>query len=106
MNGKLIAILSYIPVLGWFIAFVVYMTNNEKSSLAGFHIRQALGLQMTFWGGSSILGYFGLSLLLSLFALVCLAFWVLALLGALKEEEKPVVFIGAYFQEWFGNIIR
>ena len=106
MNGKLIAIISYIPVLGWLVAFVAYMTNDQKSSLAGFHVRQALGIQMLFWGGSSILGFFGLSLFLSIFSLICLAFWILGLLGALKDEEKPVIFIGEYFQEWFGNLIR
>lgn len=106
MTGKNIALLSYIPLIGWIIAFVLYLENNTKDSLARFHLRQTLGLQILFLGGSMILAFFRIYFLLFPFELICLALWILGLLSALKLEEKPVFYIGHYFQEWFKNFIR
>jgi len=106
MNGKLIALLSYIPFLGWIIAFVLYLENQTKDSIARFHLRQALGLQIMFIGGSMILGFFRVYFLFFPYELICLALWVQGLLYASKGEEKPVFYIGHYFQDWFKNFIR
>lgn len=106
MNGKLIALISYLPFLGWIVAFVLYLENQTKDSIARFHLRQSLGLQILFLGGSMILGFFRVYFLLFPFELICLALWVLGLLSALKEEEKPVFYVGPYFQDWFKNFIK
>ncbi|WP_018344199.1 hypothetical protein [Cytophaga aurantiaca] len=106
MNGKNIALLSYIPLLGWIIAFVLYLDNNTKDSIARFHLRQTLGLQVLFIGGSIILGFFRINILFLAFEVSCFVLWIIGLLSALKEEEKPVFYVGPYFQEWFKNFIR
>lgn len=106
MNGKLIALISYIPLVGWIAAFVLYLENRTKDSIARFHLRQSLGLQIMFIGGSIILGFFRIYFLLLPFELICFALWILGLLSALKEQEKPVYYVGAYFQDWFKNFIQ
>lgn len=106
MNGKNIALLSYIPFLGWIIAFVLYFESKTKDSIARFHLRQTLGLQILFLGGSMILGFFRVYFLLFPFEIICFALWIVGLLNALKDEQKPVFYIGHYFQEWFKNFIR
>jgi uncharacterized membrane protein len=106
MNGKTIALISYIPFIGWLIAFILYLENNTKDSLARFHLRQTLGIQIMSIGGSIILGFFRMYFLLGPFDLICFALWILGLLSALKEKEKPVFYVGPYFQEWFKNFIR
>jgi hypothetical protein len=106
MNGKNIALLSYIPILGWIIAFILYLENNTKDSIARFHLRQTLGLLITYIGGSMILAFFKIGLLFFPFQLACAVLWILGLLSALKDEEKPVALLGVYYQEWFKNFIR
>jgi uncharacterized membrane protein len=106
MNGKNIALLSYVPLLGWIIALVLYLENNTKDSIARFHLRQTLGLLILFIGGTMILGFFGIAFLIYPFELICFVLWILGLLSALKNEEKPVLFVGHYFQDWFKNFIR
>ncbi len=106
MNGKNIALISYIPFIGWLIAFILYLENNTKDSLARFHLRQTLGIQIISIGGSIILGFFRVYILLGPFDLACFALWILGLLSALKGQEKPVFYVGPYFQEWFKNFIR
>ena len=44
MSKKTISIISYITIIGWIIAFLVYNNETEKSSLAKFHLKQSLGL--------------------------------------------------------------
>ena len=45
-KGKSAAITSYILIIGVFIA--MSMNGEEKNTFASFHIRQALGLSITF----------------------------------------------------------
>ncbi|HSY62446.1 MAG TPA: hypothetical protein VK796_11240 [Cytophaga sp.] len=106
MNGKNIALISYIPVIGWIIAFILYLENNAKSSIARFHLRQTLGLLITYIAGTMILAFFKIGLLFLPFELASAVFWILGLLNALKGEEKPVPLVGHYFQEWFKNFIH
>ena len=58
MNGKNIALISYIPLVGWIIAFVLYLENNSTDSIARFHLRQTLGLLISYIGGTMILAFF------------------------------------------------
>ncbi len=41
-NGKTVAIISYLTLIGWIVALI--MNNNNKSELGSFHIRQMLGV--------------------------------------------------------------
>jgi len=106
MNGKNIALISYIPLVGWIIAFVLYLDNNTKDSIARFHLRQTLGLLISYVGGMMILAFFKIGFLFVPFEIASAVLWILGLLHALKAEEKPVPLIGHYFQEWFKNFIR
>lgn len=110
MDGKSIAIISYITIIGWIVAYVMHGSN--KSQLGAFHIRQSLFLmicgfttaiaQMLFvfipflgWI-ISILLYF---VLLGLFVL-----WIIGLIAAINGEEKPVPLLGAKAQELLKGI--
>jgi uncharacterized membrane protein len=106
MNGKNIALISYIPIIGWIIAFILYLENHTKDSIARFHLRQTLGLLITYIAGTTILAFFKIGFLFFPFEIASAVLWILGLLSALKEEEKPVPLVGVYFQEWFKNFIR
>ena len=55
-NGKTVAVISYFYLIGVLIA---YLTNSDKkSAFAYFHIRQSLGLWLSFMALGYPIGYF------------------------------------------------
>ncbi|MEL4454506.1 hypothetical protein [Lutimonas vermicola] len=101
-EGKTIAIISYITVIGTLIAFI--MNQNKQNYFASFHIRQAigifvLGLLVNFLQRYTDFGWLDMLLGIGVFIL-----WIIGLIGAIQGEEKRVPLLGDQFQEWFRNI--
>lgn len=103
-EGKGIATISYITIFGTIIAY--FMNNDKKNSFASFHIRQALGLWLTFF----ILGYV-VSAFNSWF--ITFGFWmffgvlfIYGFVNAIAGREQTVPILGDLFQKWFANIGR
>ncbi len=91
MNKKVTGIVAYLTVIGLIIAFVAGDREGAK-----FHLNQALVLWIVGIIGS-ILGIIPLigtiiSVVVSIFCFVC---WILGLIHAIQEEEKPLPLIGA-----------
>ena len=55
-QGKQTAIVSYLTIIGTIIA--IFMNNETKNPFASFHIRQALGIFLTFFLLGYPVGYF------------------------------------------------
>jgi uncharacterized membrane protein len=101
-TGKTAAIVAYLTIIGTIIAY--FMNNDTKNTFAAFHIRQALGIHITFY----LLGAF-----VSIFDswMITYAFWIfiIVLLGyglvtAIQGEQKEVPVMGAQFQKWFSTV--
>ena len=88
---RFVAIVSYITLVGWFIAIVMH--GKHKSPLASFHLRQSLGLIIT--GALLIL----IPLIGWLTALVLGVFWCIALFHACKGEMYLVPWLGKLYQD-------
>lgn len=91
IDGRTIAIIAYLTLIGWIIALVLHLGN--KTSLGAFHLRQMLGLMLTALVLSVIPG---VGLILSLALLV---FWVLGLASAIQGEQRPIPLIGDFYQQ-------
>lgn len=105
-NSKTIAILSYITLIGWIIALIMEGNENPKTSLAGFHLRQSLGIMLTGIVGEivlTMLPFIGW-ILLPLFGIGIFILWILGLISAINGEEKPVVLLGDFYQKTFSGI--
>lgn len=101
-EGKTIAITSYILGIGVFIA--MSMNAENKNSFASFHIRQGLGLTITFISlGLIISNFHNLMILTSMWIFVSVL-WSYGIFSAIKGETKPVPLLGTYFQKWLKNI--
>lgn len=88
---RVIAVVSYITVIGWFVAIV--MNGSHKSSIASFHLRQSLGLIITF----ALLSFIPLiGWLASIFVFI---YWPIALFHAVKGDLYCVPVLGKYYQE-------
>ena len=95
-NAKTVAIISYITIIGWVIALVMH--NNDKTELGAFHLRQAIGLFLT---GLvlSFIPVLGWIVSLGVFIL-----WILAIIGAINGEMKPVPLVGEFYQKTFQGL--
>ena len=101
-DGKAMAIISYITLVGTIIAIIV--NSSGKKPFTSFHIRQAFGLLLTQIVGSLVLGTFGIHFLGWALNIFILVLWIIGLLAAIQGETKVVPFLGDRFQDWFKGI--
>lgn len=92
-DGKNVAIIAHITILGWLIA--VFMNSSNKTELGSFYIRQYLGIMLlglvcTFVPVVNLVAW-----------IVPLIMWVMSLIGSLSGQKKPVFLLGNQFQDWF-----
>ncbi len=102
-EGKTTAIIAYITLIGLIIAFV--MNSEKKNKFAQYHIRQSLGLALS----GLVLGAIGLIPILGwiiniLGFFVMVYMWVMGLMNAINEKQKPVPILGKKYEEWFKNV--
>ena len=102
-KGKTAAITSYILIIGVFIAMSMN-SGEEKNPFASFHIRQALGLSLTFISLGLIISNFD-SPMISISMWISLSvLWTYGIFSAINGDTKPIPLLGNYFQKWLGNI--
>ena len=95
-DGKNVAIISHLTLIGWIIALV--MNNNPKSEFASFYIRQMLGLMIC----SLILSF--IPVVGWILSIILFVLWIISLIGALNGEMKLTPGIGHLFQDWFKSL--
>ena len=105
MNRKTISIISYITIIGWIIAFVMYC-SGYGSLLAQYHLKQSFGLGIL----SIFLNVFFITIfpIISSHLLVftflnigILAFLILGIINAVNQKKLPVPLIGSMFVDRF-----
>lgn len=110
VNGKTVAVISYLTFIGWIIAFILH--NNNRTSLGAFHLRQSgflfiVGAVISFLSrlfvhGGLLGGLFG-----TIFGLLGIALFILLIIGLIRAangEEKPLPFIGDMAQQLFAGL--
>lgn len=102
-KGKTAAIISYILLIGPLIAMSIN-SGEDKTEFASFHVRQGLGLTITFVALGLLLSNFNIPM-------ATMSMWiavsVLAMYGmftAVKGETKSIPLVGNLFQKIFKNI--
>jgi len=107
-NGKTTAIVSYLTLIGWLIAYFA-MQQPNKTSLGSYHLRQTLLLyicaivfQIIVYSITAAMPVIGL--LFSIASLGFIVLWIMGLIAAINGEEKPMPLIGEKAQELFKNI--
>lgn len=102
-EGKTIAIISYLTVIGLVIAFV--MNNEKKNPFAHYHIRQALGLTLT----GVVISFLNIIPVLGLIInvvgfFVLLYMLIMGVLNAMNERKQPLPILGKQYDEWLKSI--
>jgi len=101
-QGKKLAIISYITILGSLVA--MSMNSENKNQFASFHIRQSLGLNLSFF----LLGYliamfdnFGVTFGFWTFFFIL---WIFGFSGALQGKLQLIPILGTFFQKIFKSL--
>jgi uncharacterized membrane protein len=117
-NGKTAAIVSYITIIGWLIAYFG-MHKDKKTELGSYQLRQTLLFHIAAivisWALAWLFGIIfltssfgsGLLLISTLNWIVRVGFfimWLIGFLGAVNGEKKPIPLIGDKAQAMFSSI--
>lgn len=108
MNNKTLAILSYITIVGWLIAFIKNNEQNPKDELVTYHLKQGLGffiLAVAVNIACTILVMIVPFLFfLNYVGLLLLVLWVFAIINAVNMQKKPIPVVGPMFENQFAFI--
>ena len=103
-KGRNNAIISYITIIGVIIAFYWNNEPDKKSAFASFHIRQSLGLWLTFWALGYIIGSFDSWLVTSGFYLFFAVLFIYGFSNAIGRKALSVPLLGDFYQKIFANL--
>lgn len=96
MSDKVKAIIAHVTIIGFIVSLVMYFMG-EKTPLTRFYLRQVLGIFLI----NLVLGLIVNPMFSLILALVTLGLLIFSVMGAAKEEERLIPYIGPYFQQWF-----
>ena len=101
-DGKTAAVISYILIFGFPIAFS--MNSETKNPYASFHIRQGLGLTLTFILIGLTISHFENIMIAApmwIFITVLMSFGIY---NAFTGSTRPIPLVGELYQKWLKNI--
>ena len=102
-KSKNTAIVAYLTLIGSIIA--IFMNQEEnKSDFASFHIRQALGLFISFFLLGYFVGYANSWTATSAFYLFYFILWIYGFTGALQGQKRRLPLVGNFFQSLFKSL--
>lgn len=100
--GKTAAIVAYLSIIGTIIAY--FMNDDSKNPFASFHIRQALGIHITFYLIGALVSIFDSWMITWSFWIFIIVLWGYGFINALQGEAKAAPILGDKFQKWFSTI--
>ncbi len=102
-DGKNIAIIAYLTIIGLIIAFV--LNNEKRNDFATYHIRQSLGIFLTLFvsGVISYIPFIGW-IISAVTALLMIILWIIGIINAANGNKKPVPLLGEYYNNLFAGI--
>lgn len=103
-KGRQNAIISYITIFGTIIAYYLNNEDHKKSAFASFHIRQSLGLWLTFFALGYMIGIFDSWLITSSFYLFFAVLFIYGFTNAIGRKSQPVPLVGDLYQRIFSNL--
>ena len=101
-SGKNTAIISYILIVGVLIAMSI--NSDKKNKFASFHIRQSLGLSLTFVCLGLLISNFENPMVTISMWFFISVLWSFGFLGAIQGRTHPVPLLGNLFQKLFKSL--
>ena len=106
MKDKTIAMVAYITLIGWVIAYIQYKNSETRSSLVRYHLEQALGLVIASFALGVIVSVVShivpaIGTILSIAGLLPLILLIFGIITASNEAQRPIPGIGKIFENKF-----
>jgi len=106
MSNKTLAIVSYITIIGWLIAYFSYKGQPERNALVHYHLEQSLGLfivSVVLYVAATILISVipALAILATIIGVLQLILLIMGIINAANEAFKPVPVVGRFFEKKF-----
>ncbi len=101
-EGKNIALISHITIIGTIIAII--LNNDKKNSFATFHIRQTLGIFLLFFALGYPVGLFDDWMISSSLYIFIFILWAYSFVSALQGQMNLIPLLGSFFQKFFKNL--
>ncbi|MDN3665421.1 hypothetical protein ACFFU1_15715 [Algibacter miyuki] len=103
-KGRKNAIISYLTLIGVIVAYYMNNEPDKKSAFASFHIRQSLGLWLTFFALGRMAGSFDSWLISSSFYLCFAVLFIYGFSNAIGRKAQTVPLVGPLYQKFFKNL--
>ncbi|TVZ23088.1 putative membrane protein [Dokdonia sp. Hel_I_63] len=100
-EGKTAAVLSYITFVGLIIAY--FMNSESKNEFAAFHLRQSLGLTLSYFLVMMPLSYLDIPMASIGFLVLFFVLWLFGIISAFQAKRQLVPLVGAFYQNVFGG---
>lgn len=82
------------------------MNNDKKQPFASYHIRQAIGLNVTGLALGVINVIPVLGWIVSIIGLFVLLYMnIMGIVNALNKKEAPLPILGKQYEEWFKSVL-
>ena len=105
MDKKTTALVSYITLIGWLIAF--FTGKDDADDFVKFHFRQSLGLHITSFVFGIVLGIIvSIVPALNFLGLISLVFLVLMILGAMNANKGEKIPLPNYWTIFLRKITK
>ena len=102
-SAKNTAIIAYLTIIGSIRAIFMNQEDN-KNEFASFHIRQALGLFLSFFLLGYFVGYADSWTATYAFYIFYFILWIYGFSGVLQNQKRELPIVGKYFQNLFKNL--
>ncbi|MCA0133504.1 hypothetical protein [Winogradskyella alexanderae] len=101
-NGKTLAVVAYITIIGVLIAF--FMNQEKQNKLTAFHVRQSLGLWLLYFILGYVISGFDSWMLTYSFWIFFAVLFVYGILGAVSGKLNSIPILGDVFQKIFKSL--
>lgn len=101
-EGKTLATIAYLTIIGAIIALI--MNNDKKNPFTAFHVRQGLGLCLTYMILGYFIGSFDSLMISSAFWIGFGILFIFGLIGAISGKTNVVPLLGPFYQKIFSNL--
>ena len=101
-EGKSLAIVSYIWIFGVIIAY--FLNNDKKNQFIYFHIRQSLGLWLTYMALAYMVGNFDSLMISTPFWLFFGVLFAYGFITAATGKAYPIPLVGNFYQKIFKGL--
>lgn len=106
MSNKTMAMVAYITIIGWVIAYLQYKKSTDRSPLVNYHLGQSIGLVILSIVLSIVMGILvaiipGLYILSYAVSIITLVLLLMGIIAANNEVMKPLPIVGKLFEGKF-----